>query len=180
MTTIAPETAGSAERRLDDGARALLDDVPAALAGVAWKVDELPVEWLPVLAWALSVEVWSPDWSVSDRRRAIRESVRLHREKGTAAAVKRVLDAIGAVYNYTEPSPFNCRIEILNSASLHGETLAALKAAVGRVKRASVVCTIVSLAGLPLGHVQLAAGFTTRTVVRKAFVLRLEEAATSS
>ena len=122
------------------------------------------------------MDVWNPAWSVSDRRQAIRGAIALHREKGTCAAVKRVLDACGAIYDYSEPSAFNCRIAIYNSASLHGETIASLTAAVERVKRASVVCTIVASAGLPLGHIQLAGGFTARTVVRKAFVLRLEEA----
>lgn len=37
--------------------------------------------------------------------------------------------------------------------------------------------TIVGQAGLPMGHLQLAGGFTARTVVRTPFVLRLEEAA---
>ena len=174
-SALPPETATPAERRLDAVAAARLGAIPASLPVSVWDIDAVPVPWLPVLAYALSVELWDDKWSVSAKRKAIRDAIALHREKGTVAAVYRVLAAAGAIYSYTEPAPFRCRIAIQNSASLTLATLAALREQLNCVKRASVVCDVVAEAGLPLGKIQLAGGFTARMRPRKAFVLRLEE-----
>lgn len=80
---LAPDTASAVERRLDDGAGSRIGRLPAGYR--AWCVNDLPESWLPVLAWALSVELWDPAWSAAERRAAILGAADLHREKGTPA-----------------------------------------------------------------------------------------------
>ena len=59
--------------------------------------DLAPAHILPWLAWALSVDDWSDNWSEAIRRNIIKASVEVHRKKGTIGAVKKALQA----FNYT-------------------------------------------------------------------------------
>lgn len=155
--TLAPGTASATERRLDAAADVRIAAIPEQLPAAAWDVDQIPASWLPVLAWALSVDLWDPNWAEIDRREAIRNAVDQHREKGTPAGVRRVLDAIGAVYDYEEPAPFLCTITIRNSHSLRLPAISSLTDEINRVKRASVVVTLLSEAGVQ-ADVPIAAG----------------------
>ena len=56
---------------------------------------ECPVNLLPWLAFALSVDVWSDGWSESVKRDVIDKSVAIHRKKGTLGAVKSAISALG-------------------------------------------------------------------------------------
>ena len=60
-----------------------------------WNPAKCPLTLLPWLAWALSVDEWDENWSESQKRGAIAESVGVHAIKGTLASVKRVLAAAG-------------------------------------------------------------------------------------
>ena len=62
--------------------------------------DTCPAPLLGWLAWALSVDVWDAGWSEDAKRRTIRDSIAVHREKGTKASVQRALRAAG--YNDAE------------------------------------------------------------------------------
>ena len=55
--------------------------------------DKCPAEILPWLAWAMSVDVWNNDWLVATKRSVIRQSVQVHKLKGTIGALKRALSA---------------------------------------------------------------------------------------
>ncbi len=149
MTTLAPPGASETERRLDAAAAARLAAVPAQLPQTAWEVDQIPATWLPILAWALSVDLWDPAWRDDQKRTVIRETVELHREKGTVAGLRRVLDAIGAVYDYAEPAdaPFTATITIHNTAALLLDDFADVRVQLERVKRASVHLTLQVSAG---------------------------------
>lgn len=57
--------------------------------------DTCPEEHLGWLAWAFSVDVWNPDWSVAVKRETIGTSIKVHRVKGTRGAVRRALESIG-------------------------------------------------------------------------------------
>ena len=144
MTTLAPPGASEIERRLDAAAAVCLGAVPAALPQTAWDVDQIPAAWLPVLAWALSLDLWDPVWSARQKRAVIRQAVALHREHGTVAAIRRVLEAIGAIYDYVEPpeAPFTATITIHNTATLLLDELTEVRAQLERVKRASVHLTL--------------------------------------
>ena len=46
----------------------------------------------PWLAWALSVDTWDSNWSTEVKRAFIAESLAVHRQKCTLAAIRRVLN----------------------------------------------------------------------------------------
>lgn len=93
MTSILPPNATRLERALERaGAIALGFDVPIA---DLWSPDRCPKPLLPWLAWALSVDVWDPSWPEEERRDVIRNSVEVHRRKGTVGSVRRQLAAAG-------------------------------------------------------------------------------------
>ena len=54
-----------------------------------------PVDLLPWLAWAMSVDEWQDDWPEARKRAAVRAAVELHRKKGTPWAVLRALAVHG-------------------------------------------------------------------------------------
>ena len=170
---LAPDTASAVERRLDDGAGSRVGMVPAGYR--AWCVDDLPESWLPVLAWALSVELWDPAWTVAERRAAILSAAAQHREKGTPAGVKRALDFLGAVYDYVEgPAPFTCTITIHNLVGLAVDDLAALRSQLDRAKRASVICTITAPGSGVMADAAMAAGVGAVLVRPRALVVGAE------
>lgn len=49
------------------------------------------IEFLPWLAWAMSVDVWDPNWPTDTQRSVVRESIQIHQQKGTVAGLKRTL-----------------------------------------------------------------------------------------
>ena len=53
----------------------------------------MPPDIIPWLAWAMSVDVWDNNWNDSTKRNVIRESVQVHKNKGTLGALKRALAA---------------------------------------------------------------------------------------
>jgi len=59
--------------------------------------DLAPAHILPWLAWGLSVDDWSDNWSETIRRNVIKASIEVHRKKGTIGALKKALEA----FNYT-------------------------------------------------------------------------------
>ncbi|WP_172562481.1 phage tail protein I [Vibrio furnissii] len=59
-----------------------------------WNPDLCPEHLLPHLAWALSVDNWDSSWPTERKRQVIRDSIYIHRKKGTRDAVERVVSAI--------------------------------------------------------------------------------------
>lgn len=57
-----------------------------------WKC---PEEWLFLLAWDLSVDVWEADWNELTKRRVCAASWIVHRYKGTQFAIEEALKALG-------------------------------------------------------------------------------------
>lgn len=53
--------------------------------------DTCPAVVLPWLAWALSVDEWDPAWTEEDQRATLRESVGVHRRKGTLWSMRRAI-----------------------------------------------------------------------------------------
>ncbi|EGG93508.1 Tail protein I [gamma proteobacterium IMCC1989] len=60
-----------------------------------WDWETCPVEFLPWLAWALSVDDWDANWSEDQKRQSIKESYQIHVKKGTVGSIRRVLKATG-------------------------------------------------------------------------------------
>ena len=146
-----------------DYALGRLGETPVPL-GSLWSIADCPEALLPWLAWALGVEEWGHDWPLEVKRATIAAAYDVHRLRGTPAAVKRLLDGIGAVYDYSEPSALNFRVEIYNSESLVIDDVRGLSAAIERVKRLAARGVVTVAAGLT-GKALFAAGLGARTVV---------------
>nr|DAG46670.1 MAG TPA: tail protein [Caudoviricetes sp.] len=56
-----------------------------------WNHRSCPLSLLPWLAWAWSVDEWDPAWTEEQQRAMVGASVRLHKKKGTAWAVREAL-----------------------------------------------------------------------------------------
>lgn len=80
--------------RLAAEALAQIDRVPVPLRQL-WNPDTCPVEMLPYLAWAFSVDRWSQAWPESAKRAAIRAAYFIHAHKGTIGAMRRVVEPLG-------------------------------------------------------------------------------------
>jgi phage tail P2-like protein len=74
---------------------------PSAIRGIADSA-RCPVDVLPWLAWAMSVEGWEAAETEEQQRALIRESIPVHKRKGTVGAIRRVLKAVGVTADYKE------------------------------------------------------------------------------
>ena len=90
---LLPQNATPAEVALDE-ATARVGDVPSPLREL-WDPDTCPASLLPWLAWALSVDNWDPAAPEGVKREVIRQSVALHRRKGTVSAIRGALLSAG-------------------------------------------------------------------------------------
>lgn len=90
---LLPPNATSLERAIEH-ATARLSDVPVPLRQL-WDPATCPVDLLPYLAWSLSIDGWSSDWPESVRRGRVRQAINIQRYKGTASAVRDVVQAFG-------------------------------------------------------------------------------------
>lgn len=93
MSTLLPPNATAAERAIE-AAIARIGDVPVPIRAL-WNPSSCPVELLPYLAWAFSVDVWDASWPEYRQRAAIAASFDLHKHKGTRQAVENAVAAIG-------------------------------------------------------------------------------------
>lgn len=90
---LIPNNSVPHERALANMAGEMLD-MPVPIRDL-WSPDRCPAAALPHLAWALSVDFWDPAWPETRKRASIRESIRIHRTKGSPGSIKRVLRALG-------------------------------------------------------------------------------------
>lgn len=114
--TILPPNSSQLLRDFEDAASArhiLLQNNPLRYLN---NPDQCPEHILPWLAWAMSVDVWNNNWSVATKRSVIRQSVQVHKLKGTIGALKRALVAFGFAnirveewFEYNGP-PFTFRV----------------------------------------------------------------------
>lgn len=60
-----------------------------------WHPDTCPAGFLPWLAWALHVDTWDLAYTEAMKRASIRQSIAIHKKKGTLGAVRNALSVIG-------------------------------------------------------------------------------------
>lgn len=94
MSALLPPSSTALERAVDLAGAARLADLPSIVTSL-WNAETCPPSILPYLAWALSVDEWNDEWSVDKKRAVIAESRIIHQQKGTLAAIKRALAAVG-------------------------------------------------------------------------------------
>lgn len=109
--------------RLAAEALAQIQRVPVPMRDLV-NPDRCPVELLPYLAWAFSVDRWDSRWSESTKRRAIRSAFLIHTRKGTIGALRRVVEPLGYLIEVVEwfntvpqgvPGTFALKIGVLDS-----------------------------------------------------------------
>ncbi|MCR4493441.1 phage tail protein I [Klebsiella pneumoniae] len=108
-----------------------------------WTPMECPVDLLPYLAWALSVDRWDKSWPAEKKIAAIQQSYWLHRRKGTRAAVRRVVEDMGFSATFVEwfdvdeePGTFRLEIDV-NNIGLTPKTLDELNRLISDAKPVS-------------------------------------------
>lgn len=129
-SSLLPSSSGNWLRHTEAGT-ARLSAITVALRTL-WTPTACPVDLLPYLAWALSVDRWDKDWSAERKIAAIQKSYWLHRRKGTRAAVRRVIEDMGFSATFAEwfevgdePGTFRLEVDI-NEVGLTQKTLAEL------------------------------------------------------
>lgn len=60
-----------------------------------WSAADCPVDLLPWLAWALSIDEWDPAWTEGVRRSQVARAIELQRKKGTVAGVTSIIAGFG-------------------------------------------------------------------------------------
>lgn len=99
MSQLLPHNSTPLERALATACDLGVD--PEILRGVADSA-RCPVDFLPWLAWAMSVEGWESAETEAQQRALIRQSIPIHKTKGTVGAIRRVLKAVGVTADYRE------------------------------------------------------------------------------
>ena len=73
------------------------------------------------MAWALSVDDWSEDWTIEVRRKVVKNSLDVNRLKGTTKALQTALDSVGyglrSVYWHEDPEIEKGYFKVTVSAS---------------------------------------------------------------
>lgn len=67
-----------------------------------WNPATCPVELLPYLAWAFSVDRWDPAWSETAKRSVIAAAFYVHKRKGTISALRRAVEPLGYLLRVEE------------------------------------------------------------------------------
>lgn len=139
--TLLPPSA-SAWMRGAEAATAKLSGITVAIRTL-WTPTVCPVDLLPYLAWALSVDRWDKNWPAEKKIASIQQSYWLHRRKGTRAAVRRVIEDMGFSATFAEwfdvgdePGTFRLEIDV-NEVGLTPKTLDELNRLVGDAKPVS-------------------------------------------
>ena len=106
--TLLPQNSTQLEYDLER-VLALTYDIPIERIKYLWNPDEIQIEHLPWLAWALSVDIWQVEWSESIKRSVVKESLLIHKHKGTKWAIQRLLQIVGVpeseIINWYEKTP---------------------------------------------------------------------------
>lgn len=139
--TLLPPSA-SAWMRGAEAATAKLSGITVAIRTL-WTPTACPVDLLPYLAWALSVDRWDKNWPAEKKIASIQQSYWLHRRKGTRAAVRRVIEDMGFSATFAEwfdvgdePGTFRLEIDV-NKVGVTPKTLDELNRLVGDAKPVS-------------------------------------------
>ena len=98
-----------------------IERVPVPLRTL-WNPSACPVNLLPYLAWALSVDRWDEAWPESTKRSVIMSSFFVHQHKGTISALRRVVEPLGFLIEVREwwqlgeePGTFRLAVGVLDN-----------------------------------------------------------------
>ncbi|MFK7206848.1 phage tail protein I [Acinetobacter baumannii] len=74
------------------------------------RIDDAPSEYLSILAWQFSVDRWQDDWPDEIKRAQIKNSIKVHRHKGTNYALRQIVESFGyslTIHEWWQESPMN-------------------------------------------------------------------------
>ena len=87
-----------------------------------WDPATCPVNLLPYLAWAFSVDHWDETWTEDAKRSVVAAAFFIHRHKGTIGAIRRVVEPLGYLIKLREwwetngePGTFTLDIGVLEN-----------------------------------------------------------------
>lgn len=90
--SLLPPNIGPVERGLEQGIAGSGPDLSPI--GLLMDPDTCPAHLLGWLAWAFSVDMWRPDWTEAHKRRVLKDSLAVHRIKGTRSAVETAVASV--------------------------------------------------------------------------------------
>ena len=93
VKSLLPPNSTPLERALE-ATTARISDVPVPLRTLH-NPDAIELSLLPWLAWHWSVDSWKSYWTEKVKRARVRNAMKIHRQKGTAKAVKDVVATFG-------------------------------------------------------------------------------------
>ncbi len=93
VDNLLPPNATTEERALE-AAMARVENVQIPIKDLM-DPQTCPANLLPFMAWAMSVDNWSPDWPESIKRKVYAAALKVHQIKGTEGAVIDALSALG-------------------------------------------------------------------------------------
>lgn len=104
--TLLPPNSTLLERALEHVATQLTA-IPVRIRDL-WNPWTCPPEFLPWLAYGLSMDAWNPDWPLAVKRSLIATAIDIQRHKGTRKSVEDVVTAFGgaiAIREWFEMDP---------------------------------------------------------------------------
>ncbi|RLM23691.1 phage tail protein I [Brenneria alni] len=147
--SLLPLSASGFMRHVATGA-SRLSRLPVDL-NTLWNADKCPVELLPYLAWALSVDRWDKRWSEQTKRQVIKAAWLVHRQKGTIAAIRRAIEPFGYLVrviewfqNGGEPGTFQLAVGV-NEQGITDEIYRELEQLIEQAKPCSRHLTALSI-----------------------------------
>jgi phage tail P2-like protein len=120
--SLLPRNASQLER-LAAQALAQIQRTPIPLRQL-WNPMACPVDLLPYLAWAFSVDRWDSKWTEATKRAAIQAAYYIHSRKGTIGALRRVVEPLGYLIEVVEwfetipegvPGTFALKVGVLDT-----------------------------------------------------------------
>ncbi|UTX61605.1 phage tail protein I [Klebsiella michiganensis] len=142
MNNLLLPPSASAWMRGAEAATAKLSGITVAIRTL-WTPTACPVDLLPYLAWALSVDRWDKNWPAEKKIASIQRSYWLHRRKGTPGAVRRVIEDMGFSATLAEwfeignePGTFQIEVNV-NEVGLTSRTLDELNRLINDAKPVS-------------------------------------------
>ena len=95
MTSILPPNSTPPERAIESAA-SFVRDLVVPIRHL-WNPQACPAPFLPWLAWSWLVDSWRSNWPEATKRAVIAASPRVHRLKGTVAAVRAAAQAVAGM-----------------------------------------------------------------------------------
>lgn len=118
FVSLLPPSASKLERALERSFKDSVEGINVPIRTL-WNPDTCPLSLLPWLAWAFSVDAWEPSWTEAQQRAVVKNSLIIHKYKGTIGAVKTALESIGYEWEIVEwwqdtpkGTPYTFRIDI--------------------------------------------------------------------